>query len=155
MKPGTSLSLSLTLFLLLPACGRSGGPAGSWVLDTSAIQKEMEKNGKKDLEQTKRSALAKEFLKQSMAALLENAKVRILLEENGSFRITSCKEGPQAKPLLSGTWTFEKDVVLLKPLGKEGGDRTFPEKLRYQGDKLIPIHGGDPKTGISMIFVRE
>ncbi len=135
----SALLASLSLFLLLPSCGKSGGVTGTWVLDNSAMKKKFQQALAKN-PGAKQGPMAKKFREQTLA-FLDKMKISLVLNGDGTFAyVAGPKGGSGSSQKSGGTWKLEKDVLTLTPkAGSASGGRMVSLKFKYDGKVLVPV----------------
>ncbi len=148
---------SLSLFLLLPACGKSGGPTGTWTLDTQAMKKQVEESMARAQEKNpKMKAMKDAFMKQILAGL-DKLSAELVLKGDGTFTFTGMQAGKEGKEKGEGTWKQEKDIIVLTPTsGKAFNLKSGqPLKFKLSGGTLTMLAGNKGSSGAGGLVFRK
>jgi len=147
---------SLSLFLLLPACGKSGGVTGTWVLDTAQMKQKIQESMKQAETKNPKGAAMMKAMMQAMIASFDKMKASIEINGDGTFSITAQSPGKKAPEAGKGTWKLEKDVLTLTPTsGKAFGKGNSPKKFRFTGSTIVPFEDQGGKGGPVMVFRKQ
>ena len=146
-------SISLSLLLLLTACGGASGPAGKWTLDTEPLVAAMKTRMAAELEG--KTAEEKKMAEQFTGPMLEmmrKMKAEITLGADGS--VDGSMDGPNGPSKMKGTWKLDGDKVTLTT--KEEGKTESETKVgTLKGDQIvIEETDADSKMTMTMVFRR-
>lgn len=138
MQKLMTLALCLTLGALTVACGDSGGPAGSYKLDTSnlldgAMEKAAADMKKKaaDLSPAERNLVEEKFKE-----MADNLQMTAVLNDDNTFEVTGSMMGE--KMSAKGTWKLEGEKLHISTTESDGKKKDKPEEQVFtlKGDVI-------------------
>ncbi len=144
------LTLGLITSLTLAACGGdSGGVAGTYEIDKTALEKMAIEGAKEKAKVDELPEAALAMIKQG----LKDMKATLVIKSDGTWAGSAAMPG-KPKEEGSGTWTMDGDKLTMVTTMKDGKPATEEEEddvATYKDGALLMTDSKDPSIVIRMV----